>query len=36
MKNLNLMTFDISIQLSGYKPIRFMFLKIWLNDIETT
>ena len=30
------MTFDISIQLSGYKPIRYMFLKIWFNDIDTT
>ena len=30
------MTFDISIQLSGYKPIRYMFSKIWLNDIKMT
>ena len=30
------MTFDICIQLSCYKSIRYVFFKIWLNDIETT
>ena len=30
------MTFGICIQLSGYKSIRYVFFKIWLNDIEMT